>query len=121
MPLLNAAGFSGANALGVVKRVLDVLRSAGLGNASALLFHTLMSYTISAMAIENSAFSQTAADEESNLDEQLRRTQLLLELAPRATYPNVVALAPQLARFVTDESFVAGLDRILSGARPSGR
>jgi len=114
LPLLGAAGFSGANALGVVERVLDVLRSAGLGDASALLFHTLMSYTIGAVAIENSAFSQTA-EEESNLDEQLRRTQLLLELAPRSSYPNVVASAPQLARFVTDESFVAGLDRILSG------
>lgn len=118
LPLLGAAGFSGANALDVVERVLDVLRSAGLGDGSALLFHTLMSYTIGAVAIENSAFSQTAAEEESNLDEQLRRTQLLLELAPRSSYPNVVAFAPQLARFVTDESFVAGIDRILSGACP---
>ena len=120
IPLLGAAGFSGANALGVVERVLDVLRNAGLGNGSALLFHTLMSYTIGAVAIENSAFAQTAAEEESNLDEQLRRTQLLLELAPRSSYPNVVAFAPQLARFVTDESFVAGLDRILSGVGARG-
>jgi AcrR family transcriptional regulator len=117
IPLLGAAGFSGANALGVVERVLDVLRSAGLGNGSAPLFHTLMSYTIGAVAIERSAFSQAVAEEESSLDEQLRRTQLLLELAPRSSYPNVVESAAQLARFVTDESFVAGLDRILSGAR----
>jgi TetR/AcrR family tetracycline transcriptional repressor len=114
IPLLGAAGFSGANALGVVERVLDVLRSAGLGDGSAPLFHTLMSYTIGAVAIESSAFSQTGGEEESSLDEQLRRTQILLELAPRSSYPNVVASAPQLARFVTDESFVAGLDRILS-------
>ena len=120
IPLLGAAGFSGANALGVVERVLDVLRRAGLGNGSAPLFHTLMSYTIGAVAIESSAFSQTSGEEESSMDERLRRTQLLLELAPRSSYPNVVASAPQLARFVTDESFVAGLDRILSGvgARP---
>jgi AcrR family transcriptional regulator len=115
IPLLGAAGFSGANALGVVARVLDVLRSAGLGNSSAPLFHTLMSYTIGAVAIESSALAQTAAEEEPSIDEQLRRTQLLLELAPRSSYPNVVVSAPQLARFVTDESFVAGLDRILSG------
>jgi hypothetical protein len=55
IPLLGAAGFSGANALGVVERVLDVLRSAGLGNGSAPLFHTLMSYTIGAVAIESSS------------------------------------------------------------------
>jgi len=123
IPLLGAAGFSGANALGVVERVLDVLRSAGLGDDSAPLFHTLMSYTIGAVAIESSALSRATAKEESSRDEQLRRTQLLLELAPRSSYPNVVASAPQLARFVTDESFLGGLDRILSGAggRPPGR
>jgi AcrR family transcriptional regulator len=116
IPQLGAAGFSGANALGVVERVLEVLGSAGLGDSSAPLFHTLMSYTIGAVAIESSALSQTAAEAEASRDEQLRRTQLLLELSPRSSYPNVVASAPQLARFVTDESFVAGLDRILSGA-----
>jgi AcrR family transcriptional regulator len=120
IPLLGAAGFSGANALGVVERVLDVLRSAGLGDKSAPLFHTLMSYTIGAVAIESSALSQTGGEEKSSLDEQLRRTQLLLELAPRSSYPNVVASAPQLARFVTDESFLAGLDRILSGVGARG-
>jgi hypothetical protein len=79
-----------------------------------------MSYTIGAVAIESSALAQTAGEAESSTDEQLRRTQLLLELAPRSSYPNVVASAAQLARFVTDESFAAGLDRILSGvgARP---
>jgi AcrR family transcriptional regulator len=119
IPLLGAAGFSGANALGVVERVLDVLRDAGLGESSAPLFHTLMAYTIGAVVIESSALAQAAADEAPGRDEQLRRTQLLLELAPRSSYPNVVKFAPQLARFVTDESFVAGLDRVLSGAEAS--
>jgi len=120
IPLLGAVGFSGANALGVVERVLDVLRGAGLGDGSASLFHTLMSYTIGAVAIESSALSQAAAEEDASIDEQVRRTRLLLELAPRSSYPNVVASAPQLARFVTDESFVAGLDRILSGVGARG-
>lgn len=115
IPLLGAAGLSGANALRVLERVLAVLRDAGLGDDSAPVFHTLMSYTIGAVAVESSALAQTRAEEESSRNEQLRRTQLLLELAPRSSHPNVVASAPQLARFVTDEGFLAGLDRILAG------
>jgi AcrR family transcriptional regulator len=114
LPLLGGAAFSGTNALGVLERVLDVLRSAGLGDAAAPLFHTLMGYTIGAVAIESSAFAQTAREKELDVEEQLRRTQLSFELVPRSTYPNVVASAPQLARFAMDDHFINGLDRILA-------
>ena len=114
IPLLGATAFRGSNALGVLERVLDVLREAGLGEASVPLFHTLMSYTIGAVAVESSAFSQTAGEEELDVEEQLRRAQLFFELAPRSTHPNVVASAPQLARFGTGDQFLSGLDRILS-------
>jgi AcrR family transcriptional regulator len=113
IPLLGATAFWGTNALGVLERVLHVLRGAGLGEASAPLFHTLMSYTIGAVAIESSAHSQTAGEQELEVEEQLRRAQLFFEFAPRSTYPNVVASAPQLARFGTGDHFVSGLDRIL--------
>jgi len=113
IPLLGATAFWGTNALGVLERVLHVLRGAGLGEASAPLFHTLMSYTIGAVAIESSAHSQTAGEQELDVEEQLRRAQLFFEFAPRSTYPNVVASAPQLARFGTGDHFVSGLDRIL--------
>jgi len=134
MPLLGTTAFSGTNAFDVLERVLQVLRGAGLGDASALLFRILMSYTIGAVAFESPALSRSAGEsaggstgeptgeptgestgeEELDVEEQMRRRQLLFELAPRSTYPNVVASAPQLARLATDESFVAGLDRILS-------
>jgi AcrR family transcriptional regulator len=114
IPLLGATAFWDTNALGVLERVLHVLRGAGLCEASAPLFHTLISYTIGAVAIESSALSQTAGEEELDLQEQLRRAQLFFEFAPRSTYPNVVASAPQLARFGTGDHFANGLDRILS-------
>lgn len=75
-----------------------------------------MSYTIGAVAIESSAFLQTTAAQELDVEEQLRRAQLFFEFAPRSTYPNVVASAPQLARFGTADHFANGLDRVLSSA-----
>jgi AcrR family transcriptional regulator len=114
IPLLGGTAFSGTHAFDVLERVLHVLRGAGFGDDSALLFRILMSYTIGAVAFESSALSRSAGEEELDVEERLRRRQLLFELAPRSTYPNVVASAPQLARLATDESFVAGLDRILS-------
>jgi AcrR family transcriptional regulator len=114
IPLLGATALWGTNALGVLERVLDVLREAGLGEDSVPLFHTLMSYTIGAVAIESSAGSQTTGQQESDVEEQLRRARLFFEFAPRSSYPNVVASASQLARFGTGDPFRRGLDRILS-------
>jgi AcrR family transcriptional regulator len=114
IPLLGATAFWGTNALGVLERVLHVLRGAGLGEASVPLFHALMSYTIGAVAIESSALSQATGERGLDSEEQLRRARLFFELAARSTYPNVVASAPELARFSTGDQFVNGLDRILS-------
>ena len=116
IPLLGATGLWGANALGVLERVLEVMRGAGLGEASVPLFHTLMSYTIGAVAIESSALSQTEGAQEVEVEERLRRARLFFELAPISTYPNVVASASQLACFGTGDHFADGLERILSSA-----
>ncbi len=116
IPLLGAAAFSGNNALAVLERVLDVLQRAGLGEAAAPLFHSLMSYTIGSVAIESSAAPQATGGEDLDVEEQRRRAQLSFELLPRSTYPNVVTSAPQLAGFATGHHFLAGLDRILESA-----
>jgi TetR/AcrR family tetracycline transcriptional repressor len=113
IPLLGAAAFSGNNALAILERVLEVLHRAGLGEAAAPLFHTLMSYTIGSVAIESSALPRTADEDDLDVEEQRRRAQLSFEVLPRSTYPNVVASAPQLAGFATNRHFLTGLDRIL--------
>ena len=123
IPLLGAAAFSGDNALAVLERVLEVLHRAGLDEAAAPLFHTLMSYTIGSVAIESSALPRTSGEDDlEDVEEQRRRAQLSFEVLPRSTYPHVVASAPQLAGFATNRHFLTGLDRILaSPARTSRR
>jgi len=119
IPLLGAAALEGQNALSVLEEVLDVLRRAGLGRAAAPLFHTLMSYTIGAVAIESPMSSRAAAGDADDVEgtgERLRQATRLFERAPRDQYPNVVESAGQLAHFASEEQFLAGLDRILASA-----
>jgi AcrR family transcriptional regulator len=109
IPLLGGATFSGMNARAVAEEVLAVLRGAGLGEEeAALLFYTLTSYTIGAVG-----FKSANADPTLDPEEELRQSRLLFELASRTRYPTIVSLAPLLARYSTDQQFVAGLDQIL--------
>jgi len=113
-PLLGKAAFMGMNATGVIEEVLAVLRKAGLGEPeAALLFYTLMSYTIGAASFKVATGYQTNVDLSLEPEEQMRRRRLSFEMAPLATCPTIVALAPHLAQYSTDEQFQAGLERIL--------
>ncbi len=117
IPLLGGAAFSGRNATGVAEQVLAVLRKTGLDERNAaLLFYSLMSYTIGAVGFANARGGETAADSPGRLEEQLRHARLAFEMASRTTYPTIVALAPYLALFSTEQQFIAGLDRILFAA-----
>jgi AcrR family transcriptional regulator len=117
LPLLGTAASSGSNAMAAMEEVLGVLRRAGMDRRSAAsAFHTLISYTIGAVAIESHLNGQPLG-EEINAEERLRQSRLLFESAPRPTYPSIVDLAEQLALLATDEEFVRGLDRILAGLK----
>jgi AcrR family transcriptional regulator len=120
IPLLGAAAVEGKNALVVMEEVLAVLRAAGFGRAAAPVFHTLMSYTIGAAAIESSMLAHASRGEEEDAVEPLRRLRLLFELAPRSRYPHVVESSRQLASFASEKQFLFGLDRILASAGGKG-
>jgi AcrR family transcriptional regulator len=114
IPLLGGAALPGTNATEVMEHVLAVLRKSGLGEAeAALLFYTLMGYTIGAVGFKSGASDQTNGDSALDPEERLRQSRLSFEMAPRGTYPTIVALAPHLALYSTDRQFMAGLDRIL--------
>jgi AcrR family transcriptional regulator len=119
IPLLGTAVVEGDNALAVLEEVLAVLDSAGLGRAAAPLFHTLMSYTIGAAALESSLLTHASQGEEEETGELLRRVRLLFELAPRGRYPHVVESSAQLASLASEEQFRFGLERILASAQGS--
>jgi TetR/AcrR family tetracycline transcriptional repressor len=116
IPLLGAAAVEGDNALVVMEEVLGVLRAAGFGQLAAPIFHTLMSFTIGAAAIEGSMRTRASRGDEEDSAEPLRRLRLLFELAPRSRYPHIVESAGQLASFASEEQFRFGLDRILAAA-----
>jgi len=119
IPLLGAAAVEGDNALVVMEEVLAVLRAAGFAQQAAPIFHTLMSYTIGAVAIESSMLARASRDDEEDSAEPLRRLRLHFELAPRGRYPHVVKSSEQLAGFASEEQFLFGLDRILASAAGS--
>jgi len=113
-PLLGKAAFLGTNASRVIEEVLAVLLEAGFGEAeAALLFYTLIGYTIGASSFKDATGYQTNIDLSLALEEQLRQKRLSFEMAPLATSPTIVALAPHLAQYSTDEQFQAGLERVL--------
>jgi AcrR family transcriptional regulator len=119
IPLLGAAAVEGDNALVVMEEVLAVLRAAGFAQQAAPVFHTLMSFTIGAVAIESSMLAGASRGDEEDSEEPLRRLRLLFELAPRGRYPHVVDSSAQLASFASERQFLFGLDRILASAAGS--
>ena len=116
IPLLGAATVEGKNALVVMEEVLAVLRAAGFEEQAAPIFHTLISFTIGAVAIESSLLARASRGDEEDAAEPLRRLRLRFELAPRGRYPHVVKSSAQLAGFASERQFRSGLDRILASA-----
>ncbi len=117
MPLLGSAAFAGANAMSVMNRVLEVLIEAGLRDDAVRLFHSLMSFTIGAVALESSARIAPPGLDEPDIEERERQTRASFEGVSRSEYPHLVELAPALARFVTGDQFTEGFDSILSTAK----
>ena len=107
------AATPGAQATAGMEEVLGVLNRAGVpARDTASLFHTLISYTIGAVAIESAVRHRSRIDSRDP-DEQLRQSRLYFEAAPRPQYPNIVALAPHLGLESAEAEFDRGLDRVL--------
>jgi len=117
IPLLGTAASSGPNAMAEMDAVLNVLGRAGIDrHTGASAFFTLISYTIGAVAIESHVQGENA-DESVDPEERRRQLRLLFEMASRPGYPSIVDLTEHPAFFASDEEFVRGLDRILTGLK----
>lgn len=123
LPLLGTQASFGLSAMRAMEGVLGVLRSAGLdGPAAARAFHGMISYTIGAVAIETAAKGQRTPEEAADHAEWLRRSRLRFEALGSGEFPNILDLAPDLARYATDTQFEDGLDRLIDAvAREVGK
>jgi AcrR family transcriptional regulator len=116
LPLLGSSASYGLQSLRITERLLGKLRSGGLDpDAVARGLHLLVSYTLGAVAIEIAAREQQqqqSADVGTQQEWQ-RKVRERFEAADIAEFPNLVALAPKLSRFVEEAEFALGVRQII--------
>ncbi|MCA9774026.1 MAG: TetR/AcrR family transcriptional regulator C-terminal domain-containing protein [Myxococcales bacterium] len=116
LPLLGTRASFGPSALRVMDEVLGRLQDAGFDGPSAVrAFHVLISYTIGFAAIEGAARGERTPAERADERAWSKRNRERFAVMEAADVPNVVALAPRIAGFPTDEAFLAGIETILRG------
>lgn len=115
LPLMGTSASYGVHSLRIAEEVLGMLRTAGLSDrAVARGLHVLISYTFGAVAIEVAALEQQRSAQ-TDMTEWQRQLRLRFESANISEFPNLVALAPALARFVRTDEFQDGLMRVIDG------
>jgi len=120
LPLLGSSASYGLQSLRITERLLGEMRGAGLDpDACARGLHLLVSYTLGAVAIEVAAHEQqeSGAKDPAEYQRQLRKR---FESANIAEFPNLVALAPKLSRFVEEAEFGLGVRHIIQSLVPGG-
>ncbi|MCA9534492.1 MAG: TetR/AcrR family transcriptional regulator C-terminal domain-containing protein [Myxococcales bacterium] len=119
LPLLGSSASYGLQSLRITERLLGKLRGAGLGaDAVARGLHLLVSYTLGAVAIEVAAREQQQSAEAGTQQEWQRQLRQRFESADIAEFPNLVALAPKLSRFVEEAEFGLGVRQIIRSLTP---
>lgn len=125
------------DAFGVLDGVLDLLRKAGFDErGAALMFHTVLSYTIGAAGVRGVATARIVdylaraddggdekdptgearvADIPMNEEELVSGLQQRFAAIPTGQHPNVRAHQEELARFGTRDRFVEGLRMLIDG------
>ncbi|MFI9815043.1 TetR/AcrR family transcriptional regulator [Saccharothrix variisporea] len=113
--LLMSAPMDGPRALEFGERLLDVLSEAGFTpEDAARLSYALIVYILGAIALEAAEVdpSRPAPPEEERI--ALRRNGFAK--VPADTFPRTAAAAEVMARYVSTEQFLWGLDRVLGRA-----
>jgi AcrR family transcriptional regulator len=107
--------FRSPNVLRAIEGVLALLRRSGFDDASASnAFYPVFVYTTGFVSQEVAGPQGivTTPGEQAEVERQMR---LQFEALPIDRFPNVIALAPHLARCNDDESFEFGLRCLLTG------
>lgn len=117
--------YVGEDTFGILDGVLRILHEAGFdARAAALIFHTLLSYTIGAAGVRGVAGTRIEAyleDQGESVSESASEDVLVDGLTrrfaaiPAGDHEMVVAHSTELARFGTRERFVEGLELVIDG------
>ena len=119
LPLMGSSASYGLQSLRIIEKLLGALRGAVLdGDAVARMLHVLVSYTLGAVAIEIAAREQQQSLEGGTQLESQRKLRERFEGADITEFPNLVALAPKLSRFVEEAEFELGLRQIIHSFTP---
>lgn len=116
VPLLGTPASFGPHAMRVMDEVLGRLRASGFADAAAVrAFQVLIGYTIGFAAIEGAARAGRTAAERADAAVWHRANRARFAAMAPEDVPHLVALAPHIAAFPTDEAFGSGLAVILDG------
>ena len=98
----------------ISEHVLSLLREIAHNDREATRgFFALVSYTVGFAVLEGAAHSERERAHVDDPGEWLRLSRLRFEALPRAEFPSLVALAPEIGGYWTDSQFEDGLARIL--------
>ena len=117
--LLLSGPMDGPNALGLGERILEVLADAGLTpDDAARASHLFITYVLGSVALEAADLDHSAPPPPE--DERVASRHVRLTAVPADRYPRTAATATAMARYITTEQFIWGLNRVLDGLTAHG-
>ena len=117
--LLLSGPMDGPNALAIGERILEVFADAGLEtDDTAQASRLLTTYVLGSIALEAAELEHSGPPPPE--DERVATRLVGFAAVPSDRYPRTAATATTMARHITTEQFIWGLNRVLDGISPQG-
>jgi len=118
--LLLSGPMDGPNALALGERLLEVFADAGLtSDDAARASHLFITYVLGSIALEAAELDHSAPPPPEH--ERVATRRVRFAAVPSDRYPRTAATATTMARYITTEQFIWGLNRVLDGLSPKQR
>jgi len=115
--LLLSGPMEGPNALTLRERLLDAFADAGLEPDDAVrASYLFITYVLGSIALQAAELNQGGAP--TPHDERIANRLVRFAAVPPDHYPRSAAAATTMARYISVEQYVWGLDRVLDGLSP---
>ncbi len=117
--LLLSGPMDGRNAVALGERLLEVFADAGLTpDDTARASYLLTTYVLGSIALEAAELKHSGPPPPE--DERVATRHVGFAAVPPDRYPRTAATATTMARYITTEQFLWGLNRVLDGLTPQG-